>query len=506
MRFYAFLAALLMLLTGGARSHAGGVLTQGQLNTELGTSCAAQGKTAPCIGPAQMSDLIATAVPAVATGISAAGTTQGTATALTGQINDVATVGAGTGVALPTAVAGQQDTVCNDGANALLIYPASGASIGSNAANSPVGADPGQCLSLVALTSTAWRIIGGNPGSTLAAGFYVSPGGSDSNPGTLAAPFQTLGACQTAMRSGYKICYVRAGTYVLPSGGLSLTASDAGETYQYYPPDGLQTAILSGASLAASTRSLQTATGATGVTINGLAFKNNTTFIVVYIQGDGSAFTNNLIDGADANPWYGLDIYGNNQLVAGNTIQNMGGSGATNAFGIHGNPTGLTHSVVKNNTIQCITGFGIEYTGAAVGNLTVNNTVLRHRPQRRRGPDLRDDVERRRDRHRGSGRHRRALRRQYRAGCRGVRARQRRQQRRGGQCRKRQLASNQLRPGARSDRRHAARHEPERRHQAQHDHIPGRPRNERRGRERYVSSVEHVGRRARGKQHDHSYL
>ena len=194
MRFYAFLAALLMLLTGGARSHAGGVLTQGQLNTELGTSCAAQGKTAPCIGPAQMSDLIATAVPAVATGISAAGTTQGTATALTGQINDVATVAAGTGVALPTAVAGQQDTVCNDGANALLIYPASGASIGSNAANSPVGADPGQCLSLVALTSTAWRIIGGNPGSTLAAGFYVSPGGSDSNPGTLAAPFQTLGA------------------------------------------------------------------------------------------------------------------------------------------------------------------------------------------------------------------------------------------------------------------------------------------------------------------------
>ncbi len=377
MRFAVLAACFLAFLAG--RAHAGSILTQGQLNTELGTNCAAQGKTAPCIGPAQMSDLIATAVPAVVTGITAAGTTQGTATALTGQVNDVATVAAGTGVVLPTAVAGQTNTVCDDGANSLLVYPASGAAIGANAANSPVDDDVAQCISLVALSSTAWRLISGNPGSTLAAGYYASPNGSDSNPGTLAMPFQTLGACQTAMQSGLKICYVRAGSYALPSGGLVLTTTDNGETFQYYPPDGVGSAVLTTGSVAASTFAITDS--CVGCTLDGLTLNvsgNVAAWIAIGLNAaNGTQFLNNVVNGENAAaPYYLIDVYGamSNAIIAGNTLENWGTSSGGDAIIMN---AALTNSVIKNNTFQCIAQYGI-ISGASGsnGNLIYSNTFV----------------------------------------------------------------------------------------------------------------------------------
>jgi len=55
-------------------------------------------------------------------GISAAGTTQPGATALTAEYNQVTTVAAGAGVALPPALVGMQVTVSNQGANQLQVY------------------------------------------------------------------------------------------------------------------------------------------------------------------------------------------------------------------------------------------------------------------------------------------------------------------------------------------------------------------------------------------------
>jgi hypothetical protein len=42
--------------------------------------------------------------------------------------------------------------------------------------------------------------------------YYVSPAGSDTNPGTLAAPFQTIQRCANSALPG-DTCYIRAGTY-----------------------------------------------------------------------------------------------------------------------------------------------------------------------------------------------------------------------------------------------------------------------------------------------------
>jgi hypothetical protein len=67
--------------------------------------------------------------------------------------------------------------------------------------------------------------------------YYVSPTGSDSNPGTLASPFLTLEKAQTAMRAGsQKKTYLRAGTYTRTA-QLALTSADNGETWATYSGD-----------------------------------------------------------------------------------------------------------------------------------------------------------------------------------------------------------------------------------------------------------------------------
>jgi len=65
--------------------------------------------------------------------------------------------------------------------------------------------------------------------------FYVSPSGSDDNPGTEASPFQHVERAREAVRlinsnmSGDILVYLRAGRYELGS-TLSFTPSDAGPT------------------------------------------------------------------------------------------------------------------------------------------------------------------------------------------------------------------------------------------------------------------------------------
>ena len=70
------------------------------------------------------------------TSISAAGTTQGTATELTNADNELTTVAAGAGVVLSASLAaGDSQTVFNAGANAVKVYPPSGMRINALATN-----------------------------------------------------------------------------------------------------------------------------------------------------------------------------------------------------------------------------------------------------------------------------------------------------------------------------------------------------------------------------------
>ena len=96
----------------------------------------------------------------VGTAISAAGSTQGTATAITKEMNVVSTVASGAGVVLPTAVAGMVISITNTSANTLLVYPATSAAINSGSVNAAYSQSAGSTLQFIAPTTTQWYTVG----------------------------------------------------------------------------------------------------------------------------------------------------------------------------------------------------------------------------------------------------------------------------------------------------------------------------------------------------------
>jgi hypothetical protein len=90
--------------------------------------------------------------------ITAAGTTQATATEITTASNNVTVVAAGAdGVRLPTAQPGVQILVRNsDAADALNIYPATGAQINALGANAAFSLAAGLTIQLFSTTTTQW--------------------------------------------------------------------------------------------------------------------------------------------------------------------------------------------------------------------------------------------------------------------------------------------------------------------------------------------------------------
>ena len=97
----------------------------------------------------------------ITTGITAAGSTQGTATALTKEINVVSTVSSGAnGVVLPAAVAGMVLIINNTSANTLNVYPATGAAINSGSANAAYSHSSAASIQYYATSGTQWYTVG----------------------------------------------------------------------------------------------------------------------------------------------------------------------------------------------------------------------------------------------------------------------------------------------------------------------------------------------------------
>jgi hypothetical protein len=98
----------------------------------------------------------------VTTGITAAGTTQGTGTSLTKAINIVSTVTAGAnGVVLPTAVAGMSVYITNNGSTEVNVYPATGAAVNAGATNAAYSQPVGATVHYIAPTTTQWYTVTG---------------------------------------------------------------------------------------------------------------------------------------------------------------------------------------------------------------------------------------------------------------------------------------------------------------------------------------------------------
>lgn len=94
------------------------------------------------------------------TSVSAAGTTQGTATELKSSVNSVTTVAASSGVILSACDIGDDQWVYNgQSVNALTVYPDYGASINQLSANIGIQLAPYTGALFKRVTSTAWLAI-----------------------------------------------------------------------------------------------------------------------------------------------------------------------------------------------------------------------------------------------------------------------------------------------------------------------------------------------------------
>ena len=89
--------------------------------------------------------------------VTAAGSTQATATVLARQINYV-TAGSG-GVRLPVPVGGERVLIRNSLGSSIIVYPGSGAQINDSGTNVGVGHSSASMLEYVAVSSTQWYTL-----------------------------------------------------------------------------------------------------------------------------------------------------------------------------------------------------------------------------------------------------------------------------------------------------------------------------------------------------------
>jgi len=92
----------------------------------------------------------------VASGLTATGTTQADAYALTAASNEFTTVASGTGAVLPSASPGDSVLVYNGGANPLRIYPQTGEQLNGQPTNAPHLLSVNTAVEFTKLTSTRW--------------------------------------------------------------------------------------------------------------------------------------------------------------------------------------------------------------------------------------------------------------------------------------------------------------------------------------------------------------
>jgi hypothetical protein len=189
--------------------------------------------------------------------------------------------------------------------------------------------------------------------------FYVAPNGSDSNPGTLAAPFATLGRCQRAMEDSSKVktCTLRAGTYNL-SAGLAFLPADSGETWQYYPADGVNSAVVNGQFAVNPV----TGTAVSTWTWNGVKIENYLQW-GIYIQSTQTTNANNITI--------------ENSEITGNTFVSPTSPGA--GIVLQGN---IFNSLISHNYIHAIGDSaiqvfdGFQYSGANLNDVVIDSNVL----------------------------------------------------------------------------------------------------------------------------------
>ncbi|MGB7436355.1 MAG: putative Ig domain-containing protein [Candidatus Acidiferrum sp.] len=209
--------------------------------------------------------------------------------------------------------------------------------------------------------------------------YYVSPSGSDSNPGTQLSPWKTIQHAADSVQAGDTV-YVMAGTYnESVTIAVSGSAASGPVTFQSYPG---QTATVDGTGLSVSgdnTQGLFSIEDESYVTISGFVIQNYTTSSSsatpagIWITGSGSnvQLLNNVIHNiattseASGNA-FGIAVYGSEApasidsiTISGNQVYDCK-TGNSETVNVDGN---VTNFVISNNLIHDNDNIGIDAIG-----------------------------------------------------------------------------------------------------------------------------------------------
>lgn len=239
--------------------------------------------------------------------------------------------------------------------------------------------------------------------------FIVAKNGNDTWSGLLPAPngsatdgpFASLTKCQSAMRASgsTKSCSVRSGTYTLTA-SLDFTTQDNGETWQYYPPDGFNTATIDGGSSSSTTGvdvfttnccngNAGATSNPTGLHFNGLKLQNGNTHLVA--MNVNNTIFENMDIGFNHNPGAGfngqcISFNGTNNTFRTSYVHDCTSQGIA-MYAFNASET-INGSVIDRNvvlrTVQNVNDGGAIYTdmrssvpAGVVSNVTISNNFVR---------------------------------------------------------------------------------------------------------------------------------
>ena len=233
---------------------------------------------------------------------------------------------------------------------------------------------------------------GGAPGTPPACHYYVAAtGGSDGNSGlTSATPFATLEHAQTVMQgvvpSSSKVVCLKAGTYARTA-VLNLGSADSGETWEFDPASGVNTAVLDGG----GTVDMVNLAGVANLTWNGIKMQNMLGH--AFYNGGGDNVT---IENSDISNNHGSSVCGDgfppmfcigpgknwqllNNYIHNTISQALGDSAFSSGDSIDGL---LIQGNVILNACQSISDCGGIYinmrsTGIDGGHVTIKNNFIR---------------------------------------------------------------------------------------------------------------------------------
>jgi hypothetical protein len=362
-------------------------------NSTSGTISTSGGYTAPATVPSPATVTV-TVIPAANTGTSASAVV--TVTAAATPTPPAVTISISP-TSASVATGGSQDfsaTVQNS-TNTAVTWQVNGVTGGNSATGtiSTLGvytaptAVPSPATVTVTAVSQASSSVSASASVTITAAattgtgasFYVSPSGSDSNPGTITAPWLTIQHAANSVQQGDTV-FVRAGTYnESVTIAVSGSAAAGPVTFESYPGE---TAIVDGTGLTVSgsnTQGLFNIEDESYVTIEGFEIQNYTTSSAdatpagIWVTGSGSNIqilnnqVHNITTSSEKNGnAFGIAVYGSeapasisNITISGNTVYDCK-TGNSETVNVDGNVDGFT---ITSNIIHDNDNIGIDAIG-----------------------------------------------------------------------------------------------------------------------------------------------